>query len=301
MFVAMILLGFGFFVFKTTFIPFVYIAYFFVGVSVGTYESNMLSCITPLGHDTKVWAILGMPVGFNAVSIVGFLLMGNVGLSPFWLYFATAVLCCLGIFTMYSRIPDIVIENNGQTLPQFIDNLKQIRQWFPLIWKHCIALMIDMFAVSFFTAYNIYFWHGGKSLPMDGINTSDLLNHDTFFSIINCCTFIGDFASRKLVYTFPLFDPLMYVGLTIIGGGMCLAEIAWMVPIGMLFIFFANGAIYATSTKYIDKHVKKEFNLISLSFWLFIGDIGSVVGSNTWQPLSKEECKGIHNPYICKN
>jgi len=301
MLLSMVMLGFGFWVFKSTSIPLVYISYLLGGVSVGTYESNMLSCITPLGHDTKVWSILGMPVGFNMVSIIGFLLMGNAGMSAFWLYMTTAILCCLGIFLMHWKIPNIVIENNGQTFPEFIDNLKKIKQWFPLIWQHCFALAIDMFAVSFFTAYNIYFWHGGKDLPMDGINNSNLMNHDSFFSILNCCTFLGDFCSRKLIYSLPLFNPLMYCGLSLIGGGMCFAQIAWLVPIGMFFIFFANGAIYATTTKYIDKHVKKEFNLISLSFWLFIGDVGSVTGSNTWQPLSKVECKGIHNPYVCKN
>lgn len=38
----------------------------------------------------------------------------------------------------------------------------------------------------------------------------------------------------------------------------------------------------ATTARYIDQQVHKDFNLISLSFWLFIGDIGSVAGSNTW-------------------
>jgi hypothetical protein len=45
-------------------------------------------------------------------------------------------------------------------------------------------------------------------------------------------------------------------------------------------VAFANGAIYAQSARHIDQVVDDEFNLIALSFWLFVGDIGSVIGSN---------------------
>ena len=31
------------------------------------FEANLLASITPLGHATKKWAILGMPLGFGAV------------------------------------------------------------------------------------------------------------------------------------------------------------------------------------------------------------------------------------------
>ena len=41
---------------------------------------NLLSVITPLGDDTKVWAIVGMPLGFNTISVIGFALM-SVGVT----------------------------------------------------------------------------------------------------------------------------------------------------------------------------------------------------------------------------
>ena len=41
-------------------------------------------------------------------------------------------------------------------------------------------------------------------------------------------------------------------------------------------------AVYATSSKHIDTRVDRRVNLTALSVWLFIGDIGSVTGSNTW-------------------
>jgi predicted membrane protein len=51
-------------------------------------------------------------------------------------------------------------------------------------------------------------------------------------------------------------------------------------PLCAFGIAFANGAIYAQSARYIDKNVPIAYNLVSLSVWLFVGDIGSVIGSN---------------------
>ena len=72
---AMGVLAFAMCILKSTWIGWVFIAYFLGGVAIGTFESNLLTCITPLGHATKKWAILGMPLGFNLISVGGFLLL----------------------------------------------------------------------------------------------------------------------------------------------------------------------------------------------------------------------------------
>ena len=59
-------------IFQYHWIGFIYMSYFKGGCGICTISPNLLSCITPLGHDTKVWAISGMPVGFNLISIGGF-------------------------------------------------------------------------------------------------------------------------------------------------------------------------------------------------------------------------------------
>ena len=46
-----------------------FIAYGLGGVAIGTFESNLLSCITPLGKETKNYAIIGMPLGIVAVTV----------------------------------------------------------------------------------------------------------------------------------------------------------------------------------------------------------------------------------------
>ena len=69
-------------------------------------------------------------------------------------------------------------------------------------------------------------------------------------------------------------------------------------PIGIFLVFFANGAIYATSTRFIDTHIKHEYNLIALSVWLFIGDVGSVIGSNVL-PYIRDLVCATTTQYIC--
>lgn len=58
-----------------------------------------------------------------------------------------------------------------------------------------------------------------------------------------------------------------------------------------------------TTTKFIDAKVDKQFNLIALSIWLFIGDIGSVTGANTWISFQPMLCSGKlgahHWPHYC--
>ena len=80
-------------------------------------------------------------------------------------------MCIVGVLVFMFIIPDIPIKNNGQTFTEFVDNLKKWRNWFPLIWTNCLALMLDMvrispydipmipsveFCVSFFTAWGLY-------------------------------------------------------------------------------------------------------------------------------------------------
>ena len=126
------------------------------------------------------------------------------------------------------------------------------------------------------------------------------MDHGWFFTIFNIFTFLGDSGSRKIVYYIAKeINPLFYLLVSIAGTAMCLVKLPLIAPLGIFCIFFANGAIYGTSTKYIDVHVDKKYNLISLSVWLFLGDIGSVTGSNLWEAFRPMYCRGVDAMYIC--
>ena len=141
----------------------------------------------------------------------------------------------------------------------------------------------------------------GHGVPFLGTGTK-LFNHDAFFAIVNVCTFLGDSVSRKLVYGRLgkyIQNPLAYSLLSLLGATLALLKIPLLTIFGMFFIFFANGAIYATTTHYIDQHVPKEYNLAALSTWLFLGDCGSVSGSNSWKSVYDAWVCANHYPHMC--
>merc|ERR1719357_966089 len=91
----------------------VVLAYCMGGLGIGTFESNVLACLTPLGHRTKQIAITAIPVGIAIVMIGGFGVMGStMNLSPLCIYACVAVLLLLGMFTMAYRIPHSALTSS---------------------------------------------------------------------------------------------------------------------------------------------------------------------------------------------
>ena len=81
-----------------------------------------------------------------------------------------------------------------------------------------------------------------------GSGSSTLMNHDRFFAVFNMHTFLGDTISRKVAYYFEPRNPMIYLVFTILGALLASARIPVLLWPGLFSIFFANGAIYATTT-----------------------------------------------------
>ena len=304
--ISMCLLGFIVVLGGNHWVGWSYVCYFLGGVAIGTFESNLLTSITPLGHATKVWAIIGMPSGFAAMSIGGFAYRS----LPFVcdsdnalasLYILVAVLCVVAMFVFAFQIPDKQIANNSVTLTEFMKNVKLWREWLPQLKWLALALAINMFSVSFFSGIMFYILNDRSYVPLFGQFDHEklLVSHGWFFTIFNAFTFMGDFMSRRLVYSFKPRNPLWYLLVSITGAAMCLARFPIIAPLGIYLVFFANGAIYGTSTRFIDTNIPKEYNLIALSCWLFLGDLGSVTGSNIWQSVRVGFCDHSTAHYMC--
>jgi len=318
MFTAMGTISIAIYALESTSVGWIYLAYLIGGVGVGTFESNLLSCITPLGHDTKVWAIIGMPVGFMLISVLGFFLRSpppvGANVDPLDLYIAVMCLIVIGslVFCFYIPISDLGARSASEVWQQFVKGAKEWRNWFPVIRWNCLALMVDMYCVSVFTSMPFYIYNndwpdGGLISLVHGTASDALMNHDRYFAIVNIHTFLGDTISRKVAYYYPVRNggagSLMFIALAVTGAVLCLLRMPILLWPGLFMIFYANGGIYATTTKHIDQNVPKEYNLIALSLWLFIGDVGSVTGSNTWefmQPLLCDGALGSHDwKYFC--
>ena len=176
----MAILVFMYFVFLSSWVGWTYIAYLCGGISIGSFESNLLSTITPLGPDTKVWAIIGMPAGFTCISVIGYALMGIFDISVVFLYMTTAIMAILAIILWLIRIP-IPNSYNQQNFQQFINNLKLYKQWLPKIKWYALSLTVDMFMVSFWSAINQYILDGDK-LPIFGLTDhNSYINTNDFF------------------------------------------------------------------------------------------------------------------------
>lgn len=61
---------------------------------------------------------------------------------------------------------------------------------------------------------------------------------------------------------------------------MVISGVTEVMMFGNFFIMFSNGIIYDQTSRLIKEVTKgTNWNLISYSFWLFVGDCGSVAAS----------------------
>ena len=284
--IAQLCLVIPYYIVNSKSLVFVFLAYLISGVGIGTFESNLISCLTPLGPTTKSWAVIGIPVGFNMISVGSFILFSIwpdvVELQAAVYLFIVAANIAGLLFYIY-LVPNIEFEASSDTMYTFLKDLKCWREWFPTIWKHCVALMIDMCCVSIFSAVALYIFDAAE-VPIVPRSTTTIPKN-AFDAIYYCFSFMGDFTSRKIAYRDKPRNPFFFLVLSCIGVALVLSKTAVVAPLGMFCVMFANGSIYAQTTKFVDVSVPKKYNLMALSVWLFIGDIGSFCGSQAIQPL----------------
>ena len=270
------------FLWDSTNLIWVYVAYMLGGVAIGSFEANLLSAIAPLGHQTKLWATMGIPIGVSTITIGGFIVMA-VGVVPEYIYAFTIFGLFIGIFIFAFVIPYHHVENNSDSFGAFLQNIREWRQWLPKIKSHSIVLAINMCCVSLFSpGLMLYIYDNPSGVPLwKGL----VVDTDAFFAVYNSFTFIGATIGRNLAYTDKKNRPVVYF-LIFSALGASINSFAGMnnfaiiSPIAAMCVFLANGSIYNYTCKYIDSELKKEHNLTACSFWLFIGDLGSTTGSN---------------------
>lgn len=343
MFCASFSIGFWIYIMKVAWIPIIAICYFLTGCAVGTFEANILSCVTPLGQESKLWMMIGIPVGFNAVAIGGMFAI-EAGMDPVYIWFTVTAGCVVSMFIFSYSIPEVPtikymtagdnviikdylmnpafngkdgevvqmlsprvytirIQETGQVVRMDKDEFEHVggnnfklaqwlaewRNWGPLIGCNAGATMIIMFNLQFFICFNLYAmttetgflqitWYPGAE--------ARTLSCNTFFGIMAMFQFFADFISRNLVFRMSLnINPFYCSCVAVIGGILCWMRTPALTLMGMFCISFAVGSCYSLSVRHIDAFVPVEYNLIAVSVWLLCGDVGSVTGSNTWQPV----------------
>jgi len=265
----------------------VFIGYGLGGVAIGTFESNVLSMITPLGKDTKLWAIIAIPVGINTVNIGGFIALGYsdwLQSNPEAIHFCVMSFCLFGVLILYIFLYDKCDYISSFSIMDFFRSFLAWKEWIWTIKYNCAAMTIDMFCVSLFSPGVILYIYDGPCIEFT--ITGFIMNSFWFVAIYNSFFFLGDTLSRKIFYLVKLINPFYFLLFSLGGIFMGLIDITILVPLTALGVSFANGSLYTQTNRLIDKEVPEKYNLVALSFWLFVGDIGSVLGSNTISFLS---------------
>eukprot|EP01119_Soliformovum_irregulare_P020832 TRINITY_DN6809_c0_g2_i1.p1 TRINITY_DN6809_c0_g2~~TRINITY_DN6809_c0_g2_i1.p1 ORF type:complete len:424 (+),score=83.09 TRINITY_DN6809_c0_g2_i1:347-1618(+) len=288
---SMLIITLIFFAIPNPSLAWVFVAYGFGGAGIGTFESNLLSTISSLGKQTKLWAIIGMPTGIILITVGGFALL-ETGLNAGWIYLGTLIGCLMGMGVFLLRIYRCAGTGNAISLKDFFLQISHWRIWLPVIKWHSLALMLDMFWVSMFSpGVILYIYQTEKVVSFGNLH----IRNDWMFAIYDAFFFLGDTLSRKLLYNFRTIFPLFFLVLSFAGAAAGLSHVIWLIFICPLFVAFANGAIYSQANRHIDTHVDKRYSLVAFSFWLFLGDVGSVVGSNLIQYVNLEVGRLYHH------
>eukprot|EP00758_Cryptobia_borreli_P011353 Tbor_TRINITY_DN5648_c1_g10::TRINITY_DN5648_c1_g10_i1::g.8700::m.8700 len=268
-------------------IVFMYIAYLIAGTGIGTFESNIMSVITPLGHETKVWAQYGIPAGFSAVSVGTFTLLvflpHNTALLII-VFSGIAISNIMGLIFFKFCVPDIHFAASEQNLRDLYDDLKQFKKWLPKIGLYSFTFALNMFCLSIGSSLQ-QFIYDSDALPL--VHGSDVtIPKNVHRILVNIMALFGDITGRKIAYCITRkVHPLWYLLIVIIGAVVLLSKQAIIAPIGMFLVMLSNGLIYSSTTKHIDIDVDPKYNLVALSVWFFIGDVGSFIGANVVNPL----------------
>ena len=124
---------------------------------------------------------------------------------------------------------------------------------------------VPLYSASSETASSLTSSHHHIASPLPHRCMQNLVDKDWYFvvracrrhhglacvQVFNLFTLAGDALSRPLAYHLKNPPhPFWFLILTVVGMGICLSKIAIIGPIGIFLIFFANGSIYAASTRY---------------------------------------------------
>jgi hypothetical protein len=268
---------------RITSVTFVFFAYTFAGASIGTFEATIISCVTPLGHATKKWAVMGMPLGYNGAAIAAF---ATFSLTPVassvhvqvGCFSTVAVANVAGALLFHNAIPDVGFAASDDSFATFRNNISLWREWLPAMAHHVVAMIVNMFVVIVMSTVVLYVFNTDH-VPVTPSGST--VSKNVFLLVFNACAFAGDFCSRAITYVrTPTCSPLVMLLLTLCGCGLVAARCAAAAWAGMLLVMCANGTIYAMTTKHIDDRLPRRFNLAALSVWLFAGDCASTLAAN---------------------
>eukprot|EP00931_Biecheleriopsis_adriatica_P019615 TRINITY_DN13327_c0_g1_i1.p1 TRINITY_DN13327_c0_g1~~TRINITY_DN13327_c0_g1_i1.p1 ORF type:complete len:479 (+),score=99.24 TRINITY_DN13327_c0_g1_i1:195-1439(+) len=302
----------------STWLGWVFFTFGFIGFSLGIFEANFLTVITPLGPLTKSWAIMGYPAAFAGINVIGMSLV-SLGMPVqvlFW-YIALCVPLAAGLFYFMGQaaagkneagteIQQSSDQDSGDQQSTVWKSLLEWRVWFIRLLPFVIVNFVSHFVMegALPASFNTY---NAKLAPLFGRSDSTyLMNKDCYFVIFFVFVGLGDIVSRRVGYmvttrTFTSNMLALLFGLLCCVLGLCLmllgiGVVSW---VAALLAFFGNGWNYAVSAKFIDRFIPREHHLVGYSFWMFVGAAGAIAGSTMVDVIREWICHGESYAHEC--
>eukprot|EP01156_Anaeramoeba_ignava_P024395 Anaeramoba_ignava/c7101_g1_i2.p2 GENE.c7101_g1_i2~~c7101_g1_i2.p2 ORF type:complete len:213 (+),score=52.75 c7101_g1_i2:835-1473(+) len=205
----------------------------------------------------------------------------QVGVHVKWIYLSVLCFLVFGLILYLIRIYRRASRIETISAKEFIKFFRKFPRkiWEPKVRPYALTMMVNMFSVSLFSPGVILYIFGKNDIFFSG--TSTKMAYHLFVTIYDAGFFIGDLGGRKLIYRSKKnYHPAFFLILNIIGIGFGVSHLSELAITAGIFIALGNGIIYSLSCRNIDEKIDRKYNLIGLSYWLFVGDIGSVIGSN---------------------
>ncbi|KAL0234809.1 hypothetical protein PCE1_001845 [Barthelona sp. PCE] len=267
------------------------LAYGLGGMGIGSFEANLINICTPINKKTKHYAVSAIPPGIVLITVGSFLAMSlNPALdkNPQVFYLMVIFFLVIGFIVLGFIIPKVDIKSQSIKLADFWGYIKEIKQWVGPVLPYAFAMMFNMLSVSFFSPGIVLYMFDKAPVELNFGLWKMNVSYNAYIAIYNVFFFTGDFSSRRIFFNRKKFNPFWYFAITLSGALAGFSDVGSVALWTGFAVAFANGAIYVQAVSHIDDKIKKKYNLIALSFWLFIGDFGSVIGSNLIQIIKKK-------------
>jgi len=168
--------------------------------------------------------------------------------------------------------------NDMTTSIHYLPNaFKNFREWLPSVLPNAISMCCNMFTVSQFApGIVLYTVNNNRDVKVFGM----WMKADYYRVIFGVFTFLGDFVSRLIFEKIKYIFPPLFLFMNMAGALMVISGIPEVMIFGNFLIMFSNGIIYVQTSRWVkESTVGTSWNLAAYSFWLFVGDAGSVVAS----------------------
>jgi hypothetical protein len=179
-------------------------------------------------------------------------------------------------FPEFDHEPEDHTNSSTPDLTPSRDKIVNSNDWIPTVFSVGVIFLLNMICVSAFSPGVLLYLYNGPTVTVLGHE----MNTQLYFALFSSFGFLSDVVSRRIVYKRNFsFHPIRFLLFSFIGLWIILGRVPVIAPLGTLLIFYANGSVYALSSKWLDSKIPNSSLVVANSFFFLFGDIGSVIGA----------------------